>query len=116
MNFVFIFFSFSISGQVWEDMLLEENKNPTIDDRIAAFENYKVKHPYTKGNGYKPYARKINFVSERVANNSSFNPSSLYIEWKKEKEKYKKNKQYSGANWVALGPINTPIILNFNNL
>ena len=106
------FASLSLSAQIWEENLLKANSNPTIADKFEAFENYRAIHPYTKGNGYKPYARAMDFVTERVSNNGSFNPNALYIEWLKEKEKYSTAKQSSAANWVSMGPINTPISIS----
>ena len=107
-----IFFSFTVSAQIWEDELSKNNNNITIYDRFEAFEEYKAQNPYTKGNGYNPYAREIDFITKRVSNNSSFKPNALYIEWQKEKEKYSSKKLSSLANWIPLGPINTPIILS----
>jgi photosystem II stability/assembly factor-like uncharacterized protein len=106
------FFSFSLSAQIWEENLLKTNNNPTTADKFEAFENYRAKHPYTKGNGYKPYAREMDFITERITDNSAFKPNALYIEWKKEKEKYSNARQNSASNWIAKGPINTPIILS----
>ena len=106
------FFSLSISGQVWEENLLKTNSNPTSADKFEAFENYRKIHPYTKGNGYKPYAREMDFITERVADNSSFKANALYIQWKKEKIKYSNLKQSSAASWVSMGPINTPISIS----
>jgi photosystem II stability/assembly factor-like uncharacterized protein len=107
-----VFFSFSLSAQIWEENLLKTNNNPTTADKFEAFENYRVAYPYTKGNGYKPYAREMDFITERITDNSSFKPNSLYIEWEKEKDKYSNGKQNSASNWVAKGPINTPIIIS----
>ena len=102
------FVSLSISAQVWEDNLGKTNDSPTIFDKFDAFEKHRNTHPYVKGNGYKPYAREMDFIMERVSNGNSFNPNSLYIEWKK--EKYRKSSPM--GNWVSMGPINTPIILS----
>ena len=108
-----ICFCFSSLAQIWEDNLLQTNNNPSIADKLEAFKNYKAIHPYTKGNGYKPYAREMDFITARVSDNSSFKPNALYIEWKKEKEKYHNYKgSTAAANWVSMGPINTPIILS----
>ena len=106
-----IFFCCSISAQVWENNLLKTNKNPSFLEKYEAFEDYRKLHPYKKGNGYKPYAREMDFITKRVAENSIFKPNALYIEWlqKKEKNLYT---QASNSNWLSLGPINTPIILS----
>ena len=104
----------SLIAQIWQDKLIIENTNPSINDKFEAFENYRAKNPYTKGNGYKPYAREMDFILERVVDGDVFNPNSQYIEWVKEKEKYINSKINSSANWVAKGPINTPIILSNN--
>jgi len=108
------FFSLSLSAQVWEDNLRKINSNPTTADKFEAFEHYRATHPYTKGNGYKPYAREMDFILERTSENSTFKPNALYIEWEKEQEKYANAKTNSSANWIAKGPINTPINLNNN--
>ena len=107
--FLGAFFYFPLSSQVWEDNLCKTNSSPTIQDKIDAFEKHKKTHPYTKGNGYKPYARGIEFIAERVSSYSTFNPNSLYIEWLKKEKNLKKN---SASNWISKGPINTPIILS----
>ena len=104
--------SLSLSAQVWEDDLIKSNSAPSTIDKFKAFEKYRDGNPYTKGNGYKPYAREMDFITERVSDNSPFNPNTLYIEWKKEKEKYRHSKQSLNSNWVSMGPVNTPIILS----
>lgn len=102
----------SISAQIWEDQLLENNPNAGYQDKFEAFNNYKSQNKYTKGNGYNPYARNIDFVLERVSENKEFPFDQLYKEWKKEKEKHGDFKSNTSSNWTALGPINTPIILS----
>ena len=104
------FLSLSLSAQIWEEKLLETNKNPTTAEKIQAFEDYRLTNTYIKGNGYKPYARQIDFISERVSSNRPFNQNAFYVEWKK--EKHKKSNQNSAGNWASMGPINTPIILS----
>lgn len=115
MNKILILLStllcYSVSAQVWEDNLLKTNKSPNLFEKFNAFEKYRKQHPYTKGNGYKPYARAMDFSTKRVANNGSFKPNTQYIEWLKEKKKYTNVKQFS-SNWISMGPINTPIILS----
>ena len=102
----------SLSAQIWFDDLIKQNPNPTVHEKSDAFENYKTTHPYTKANGFNPYAREMDFVLERCSENASFNPNSLFIEWQKEQEKYIHTKGASAANWVSKGPINTPIIMS----
>ena len=108
------FFSLSLTAQIWEENLLKITSKPTATERFEAFESYRATHPYTKGNGYKPYARKMDFILERTSENNVFKPNALYIEWEKEQEKYANSKISSSANWIAKGPINTPINLNNN--
>ena len=107
-----LFLCFSGSSQIWEDQLIKTKENPSINEKFLAFEAYRKTHPYTKGNGYNPYARNMDFVTKRVSNNNFFNPNALYVEWKKEKEKYANSKHFQSGNWIAKGPINTPIILS----
>ena len=109
---ILLFISLSLSGQIWEENLLKKNSNPTTADKFEAFENYRAIHPYRKGNGYKPYAREMDFINKRISDNKSFKPNALYIEWEKEKEKYSNPIQSSVSNWVSMGPINTPIIIS----
>ena len=68
--FVFSFCFNSSFAQVWEEQLLLKNENATIAEKITAFENYKSLHPYTKGNGYKPYARSLYFLEKRMPENT----------------------------------------------
>ena len=49
-------------GQTWEENTYEENPNATFFDLKESFDSYRKIVPYTKGNGYKPYARTINFL------------------------------------------------------
>ncbi len=105
-------FCFGSSAQTWEDQLHKTKEKASISEKFLAFEAYRKAHPYTKGNGYNPYARNMDFVTKRVSNNNFFNPNALYVEWKKEKEKYANSKHFKSGNWIAKGPINTPIILS----
>lgn len=104
-----LFFSQSLYAQVWEDNLRKTNASPSIEDKINAFNKYRENIPYEKGNGYKPYARELDFVEKRVSNDRTFPHLSLYNEWLKEKGK---NEQSSSSNWKPLGPTNVPIILS----
>ena len=74
------FLSLSLSAQIWEEKLLETNKKATTAEKIEAFENYRLTNPYVKGNGYKPYARQIDFISERVSSNRPFKQNAFYVE------------------------------------
>jgi photosystem II stability/assembly factor-like uncharacterized protein len=110
---ILILFSISLSyGQSWQDQLLSNNPNATYEEKFNAFNAYKEKNTYTKGNGYNPYARNIDFVLQRVSGNKEFPFDQLYKEWEKEKEKHGNFKSNTSSNWTALGPINTPIILS----
>jgi len=111
---ILLFSTFSLTSQIWEDNLLKTTNQPSASEKFEAFENYRAIHPYTKGNGYKPYAREMDFINERITTNSTFNPNSLFIEWEKEQEKYSSAKTTSASNWISKGPINTPIILSNN--
>ena len=104
-------YSLAIS-QIWEDQLLIQNKNATIEDKIVAFENYKLKNPYVKGNGYKPYERILYFLEKRMPDNNVFPSNALFIEWQKEREKLINARNSSNSNWVPLGPFDTPIIVS----
>ena len=107
-----VVFTNILVAQIWEDNLLKTNMSPTIQEKSDAFETYRSKHVYTKGNGFNPYAREMNFLLERCSDNTTFNPTTLFVEWQKEQEKYIHTKGASAANWVSKGPINTPIIMS----
>ncbi|MBC8266175.1 MAG: T9SS type A sorting domain-containing protein [Flavobacteriales bacterium] len=110
--FVLLFcYNFSFA-QVWEEQLLLLNENATLAEKITAFNDYKSLNPYTKGNGYKPYARSLYFLEKRMPENGVFPSSALFTEWKKEKEKLAHSKISSSSNWQPLGPFDTPIILS----
>ena len=59
---LFCFFNIISFSQIWEDELLKTNPNPTIQEKSIAFEEYRAIHKYTKGNGFKPYAREMDFI------------------------------------------------------
>lgn len=109
---VCLLFTNILVSQVWEDNLLKTNLSPTTQEKSDAFEAYREAHFYTKGNGFNPYARELNFSLKRCSENTVFNPTSLFLEWQKEQEKYIHTKEASASNWVSKGPINTPIILS----
>jgi photosystem II stability/assembly factor-like uncharacterized protein len=112
LTILFCFFNIMSFSQIWEDELLKTNPNPTIQEKSIAFEEYRAIHPYTKGNGFKPYAREIDFILERSSEDDNFRPDALFKEWLKEQDKYSNTKNTSNANWIAKGPINTPIIMS----
>jgi len=101
-------FSFS---QTWEENILKENKNANFFDLKESFDNYRKNIPYTKGNGYKPYARTIDFLESRVDENGIFPTHSLWEEWIKIKDS---DKLKGNSTWTPLGPFDVPIILSNN--
>ena len=80
---IFFLSVYACLGQTWEENTYEENPNATFFDLKESFDNYRKIVPYTKGNGYKPYARTINFLESRVDENGKFYPNLLWDEWKK---------------------------------
>ena len=111
--FLLFFLSFlSLNGQVWEDDLLQNNLNANYIEKKDAFDKYRSNVEYTKGNGYKPYARNLDFILKRSSDGSGIPNEQFYREWLKEKTKIENQKSISNSNWVELGPINTPIILS----
>ena len=111
--FLLFFLSFlSLNGQVWEDDLLQNNPNANYIEKKDAFNKYRSNVEYTKGNGYKPYARNLDFILKRSSDGSGIPNEQFYREWLKEKTKIENQKSISNSNWVELGPINTPIILS----
>ena len=72
LTILFCFFNIISFSQIWEDELLKTNPNPTIQEKSIAFEEYRAIHPYTKGNGFKPYAREMDFILERSSDITSF--------------------------------------------
>ncbi len=107
-----IFSPLFIFSQIWEDELLLNNTRTTFQEKKIAFERYRKSIPYTKGNGYKPYAREIDFLSIRMPSNGVFPKTSLYTEWLKNKNLYEKSVNQNNSNWTPLGPFDVPIILS----
>jgi len=99
-------------SQIWEDELLKTNPNPTVQEKSIAFEKYRTIHPYTKGNGFKPYAREMDFILERSSEGEKFKADALFKEWEKIQENNSYSKTSTQSNWISKGPINTPIILS----
>ena len=108
---IFLISSIVCLSQTWEENTYQKNPNATFFDLKESFDDYRKKIPYTKGNGYKPYARTIDFLESRVDENGNFYPNSLWDEWKKIKD----NRQSASfSNWVPLGPFDVPIIQSNN--
>lgn len=103
-------FSLLSVAQVWEDDLLKEMPNANFKEKSEAFEKFRSQNSYTKGNGYKPYAREIDFLSSRMPKNGIFPKTALYKEWLKQKNRIVKTA--SNSNWIPLGPFDVPIILS----
>ena len=100
-------FSLKINAQVWEKKTNNYYSSPY--EKNINFKNYKKEKKYKNKNGFNPYERELNFLLERSSKERSFMPDALYVEW--EKERRKKKKYSSSSNWIAKGPVNTPIIL-----
>jgi len=112
LTILFCFFNIISFSQIWEDELLKTNPNPTIQEKSIAFEEYRAIHPYTKGNGFKPYAREMDFILERNSKGEKFKADALFKEWEKTLKNSSYSKTSTQSNWVSKGPINTPIILS----
>ena len=95
-------------GQVWEDKITDNTKDATYFDLVESFNQYRKDIPYTKGNGYKPYARSIDFLDSRMPENGVFPSTTLWDEWIKFQTK--KGSSNSVSNWNPLGPFDVPII------
>ena len=83
LTILFCFINSISFSQIWENELLKINPNPTIQEKSIAFEEYRAIHPYTKGNGFKPYAREMDFILERSSGSETFKADALFKEWKK---------------------------------
>ena len=99
-------------SQAWEKELLKSNPSASIHEKQESFKAYRKDNLYTKGNGFKPYARSLDFILRRSSENTSFTPHALYEEWLLQKRKSSLANNTNSANWIAKGPINTPIILS----
>ena len=112
LTIVLCFFTSLAFCQIWEDELHKTNPTPTIQEKSAAFESYRKSHNYTKGNGFKPYARQLDFGLERSFGNDIFKADAQFIEWEKIRSNKTHLKTNAQANWISKGPINTPINLS----
>ncbi|MAR40006.1 MAG: hypothetical protein CMD22_04980 [Flavobacteriales bacterium] len=108
---LFILVSLVSYSQTWEENALNENKNATFFDLKKSFDDYRSLIPYTKGNGYKPYARTIDFLEPRVDEDGFFPGNALWDEWLTIKNNQTSK---SSSNWNPLGPFDVPIILSNN--
>ena len=77
-TYIFLLLNLYLFPQTWEENIFEKNKNATFFDLKESFNNYRDSIPYTKGNGYNPYARKIDFLEPRV-NEEGFFPSHVLL-------------------------------------
>ena len=111
LTIIFCFFNIISYSQIWEDELLKINPSATVQEKSIAFEQYRATHPYVKGNGFKPYAREMDFILERSSVSGNFKADALFKEWEKLKENKSFSKKSTQSNWVSKGPINTPVIL-----
>jgi len=112
LTILFCFFNVICFTQTWEDELLKINPNPTVQEKSNAFEKYRTIHSYTKGNGFKPYAREMDFILERSYESEDFKANALFKEWKKINDNSSYSKTSTQSNWVSKGPINTPITIS----
>ena len=97
-------------SQIWEEQAYNENPNAKITELIKKFEDYRKVVPYEKGKGFKPYARKLDFLEPRLDEQGVFPANALWKEWKK--INYSNDK--SSSNWTPLGPFDVPIIISNN--
>ena len=70
-NYILFIFCLSflfVDGQVWETELLKQNPKADFIEKKDAFDQYRKQVKYTKGNGYKPYARNLDFILKRSSN------------------------------------------------
>ena len=111
ISLFFVFITIISFSQTWEEQAYKKNKDATFFDLVKSFNNYRDSIPYTKSNGYKPYARSIDFLESRIQKDGKFPSNSLWTEWEKLKSL---TKNISSSNWVPLGPFDVPIILSNN--
>ncbi len=97
-------------SQIWEEQAYNENPDAKITELIKKFEDYRKIVPYEKGKGFKPYARKLDFLEPRLDEQGVFPANALWKEWKK--INYSNDK--SSSNWTPLGPFDVPIIISNN--
>ena len=85
ISYIFIFLLVYVSSfsQIWEEEAYKKNENATFYDLVESFNNHRKNIPYEKGNGYKPYARNIDFLEKRINENGVFHANALWEEWKK---------------------------------
>ena len=66
-----LLFSTVSFSQIWEENALNKNTNANFFELKNSFDEYRENIPYIKGNGYKPYARTIDFLESRVDENGN---------------------------------------------
>ena len=83
ISLFFVFISIISFSQTWEEQAYKKNKDATFFDLVKSFNNYRDSIPYTRSNGYKPYARSIDFLESRIQKDGKFPSNSLWKEWEK---------------------------------
>lgn len=95
-------FSKFLSAQQWH------NPNHDFQQREKDFLEYWKGKEITKGCGYKPYARELNFWLPRSGVNQKYAGQILWNEVQKLNNQINKT-QSSHGNWNILGPIGEPV-------
>ena len=104
-----IFVSLSLTGQIWEEELRKTNHQPSVNERFEAFENYRLTNPYIKGNGFKPYARQLDFILERSFENNVFKKMRFISSGLKKKKVSQIKKSVSLQTGFLKGPLILPL-------
>ncbi len=99
--FIIFFLAFNIHAQQWH------NPNHDIFQREKEFLEYWKDKEITKGCGFKPYARELNFWLPRYDKNQPYGGQILWNEVQKLNIQAQKTQSPQG-NWSLLGPIGEP--------
>ncbi|MFW6302100.1 MAG: PKD domain-containing protein [Bacteroidales bacterium] len=106
------FLSGSAMAQPWMKDFDTKSGEPGFYEIQEAFNEYWAKRSYEKGKGFKQFKRWENFMEPRVNDAGYLDGDALYDAWKDYRIMEKSSDKSETANWIHLGPDDTPTNIN----
>lgn len=98
-----LLFALSASAQPWMARFEEMDREPTLQEKRQAFDEYWQGRPKAKGKGYKQFLRWEWFMESRVDENGYLDPSARWRAWEAKRAMFSAN-ELDEADWTPLGP------------
>lgn len=102
----------TISAQPWMNDLKKSDENTSFYEIQKSFNDHWAKRNYEKGKGFKQFKRWEYFMEPRVNSEGYLAPNALLKAWQKAEKNNINNAKSESANWVHLGPDDTPTNIN----